>query len=515
LNPLEAATPAALFGAEAAADARALRRAYAALVRRWTPEEHPEVFQHIRALYEQAVRELERRADGPRASIPTGDTAAQLDAELAALSPDGVDALQAALEARAPHGDMHALAAAAAILEARAPERVPGYLVRLATYHPDAVAELAGALVAYRPTLVLDAAWPTLLESLPTGEPRRRLLVAEIDGLLSIGDLDLAWDRWEGLEGELRRAPDRWAALAVGVFRTAGPHRPVEQLDRWLEQIGSAGLDLSDPVAAALERVVCDALALGQARRDATVPHPHLDVVRELLTAAPYERVTVLGALGSDPGWRAWVDTLEDTHPGVASLLLRVVAGTTGRDVALRAWRDTGAPQPHPAVDLGPLRAAVEATRAEEKAEEVARWSVYQERQNRVSVRVGAGVLIGLVGGLVLDLAPFWAGLVVLACSGMVFVSGYRVSKGIIRPDVALRLGLIPAPETLPLRKRVVQQCREQGVWVHELAAAAREIVGLDEVLDALLADPLSDLEVIGPIHQRRAAAPPTEGGSR
>lgn len=57
-NPLEATTPEALFGAEALADARQLKRVYARLIRVHTPEQAPEVFAHIRCLYEQAQSSL-------------------------------------------------------------------------------------------------------------------------------------------------------------------------------------------------------------------------------------------------------------------------------------------------------------------------------------------------------------------------------------------------------------------------------------------------------------------------
>jgi hypothetical protein len=51
---LGAATPAALFGADAG-DPKALKRAYARLIRAFGPDTDPAAFAHIRALYEQAL----------------------------------------------------------------------------------------------------------------------------------------------------------------------------------------------------------------------------------------------------------------------------------------------------------------------------------------------------------------------------------------------------------------------------------------------------------------------------
>ncbi|MEM7675979.1 MAG: hypothetical protein AAF449_08250 [Myxococcota bacterium] len=47
-------SPVDLFGAEALQSSSALKRAYARLIRRYGPDHHPQVFAHIRDLYEQA-----------------------------------------------------------------------------------------------------------------------------------------------------------------------------------------------------------------------------------------------------------------------------------------------------------------------------------------------------------------------------------------------------------------------------------------------------------------------------
>lgn len=47
-------SPRELFGEEAAETPVALRRAYATLIRHFGPDEHPDVFEHVRALYERA-----------------------------------------------------------------------------------------------------------------------------------------------------------------------------------------------------------------------------------------------------------------------------------------------------------------------------------------------------------------------------------------------------------------------------------------------------------------------------
>lgn len=66
---LAATEPAALFG-EAVAEPRALKRAYAALVKRFGPEGDPEAFEHIRRLYEAARDGAEPAPPQPEAPPP-------------------------------------------------------------------------------------------------------------------------------------------------------------------------------------------------------------------------------------------------------------------------------------------------------------------------------------------------------------------------------------------------------------------------------------------------------------
>ncbi|MDO9280640.1 MAG: hypothetical protein Q7U06_01960, partial [Pseudomonadota bacterium] len=70
-------------------DARALKRAYARLIREYGPETHPEVFQHIRRLYEQAG-------------------AARADAAIAEETSKGEGAASAGGSASAPSQEEHA-----------------------------------------------------------------------------------------------------------------------------------------------------------------------------------------------------------------------------------------------------------------------------------------------------------------------------------------------------------------------------------------------------------------------
>ncbi|MEO1337987.1 MAG: hypothetical protein AAFV29_20250, partial [Myxococcota bacterium] len=51
---LASASPVELFGTEALKSPTALKRAYAKLIRQYGPDHHPDVFAHIRALYERA-----------------------------------------------------------------------------------------------------------------------------------------------------------------------------------------------------------------------------------------------------------------------------------------------------------------------------------------------------------------------------------------------------------------------------------------------------------------------------
>ncbi len=62
---LDAETPDELFGSEALQSKGKLRKAYAPLIRQFTPDAAPDVFAHIRKLYEMAVEHIEYGQDEP------------------------------------------------------------------------------------------------------------------------------------------------------------------------------------------------------------------------------------------------------------------------------------------------------------------------------------------------------------------------------------------------------------------------------------------------------------------
>ena len=80
-DPLSATTPLALFGADALSDARALKRAYARLIRRFKPEVAPAAFAHIRRVYEEAKAALDAGVSLIAADGDARDEAADGEAE--------------------------------------------------------------------------------------------------------------------------------------------------------------------------------------------------------------------------------------------------------------------------------------------------------------------------------------------------------------------------------------------------------------------------------------------------
>lgn len=512
MNPLDAPTPAALFG-DAAGDPRELRRAYARLIRAHGPEGEPEVFQHVRRLYEEGLAALQRATAATTTPAETNVDAEGewVDKRLADIEREGLAAVLAALEERARAGSKPAFLAAAALVDASAPDRLVPLLVSLIRNPAlsGTVGRIAELALAERPALLDAHDWGTIRGRCADPAARARLFLTEVDTLLALKRPDSAWERWEASGDEIRAADEaRWGALTVRVLRLAGPGRPVGQLDRWIDRFWSAELGLEDSLADVLCRAACDAIAIGAARADATVPRALLDQLGELLLAEPLDRAAMLVALGADEARRLEIERLAERHPGVYSVVLRVFSTLNARDQALRIWHESGRPEPHPPVDARALVPAYEGDAADHAEIRQANWEVFRRR-----TRLTSALLLGAVGGALLaawqiiqnpNEATSVGGLIILGFGAAAYFS----SRGVIRPDAAERLGLGPTFSFPKLAAAIREACRDQGVWIHEAAAAARDDQRLHAGFDALLADPLSDLAVMGPGHTRRAAGP-------
>ena len=126
---LRAASPADLFGPDCLTDRRALRRSYAGLIRVYTPEAAPEVFAHIRALFEAA--QISEASDSAADEAPS-ELAAPADPPNAEASANWLEANLVELEELMDQGRW---AAASKQLDATAPElgrRQPLVWVRIA-----------------------------------------------------------------------------------------------------------------------------------------------------------------------------------------------------------------------------------------------------------------------------------------------------------------------------------------------------------------------------------------------
>ena len=149
-------TPEDLFGIEALRNPRALKRAYAKLIRRFGPDHDAEAFRHVRAVYERARYAPPSSAGKPNGNDPLKtarlETLAVDSDETRTAHPDPVAELEHALQAH----DWVSVA-----------------------HHVD---HAAGPIVQAAPDVWLEAAWTlteTQLFDTPTPQLRRRLETLE------------------------------------------------------------------------------------------------------------------------------------------------------------------------------------------------------------------------------------------------------------------------------------------------------------------------------------------------
>lgn len=508
-DPRAHATPQALFGA-AVGDLRSLKRAYAGLIRRWTPEHEPDAFRHIRDLYEAAVRHLERARDEVVVAVVDPQAEALwVDDQLSHATEDRFDGLLAALRARALDGGSAPSGRAWwGLLAAARPEEV---LVALqeSVVRPALRSEaltFANRLLWALPAFALAPGWAPVLASLP--EPMRVELLTEI--ILATSDSpDLAgWRLWDEHEAELYRLnPGRWYAVTSQVVQHAAG-TPREVLERWIERFTSARYWLEDSEADKLIRWTCDALAW------TPEAPPFVGLLTGGHVSEPALLAPALRVFAELPDWRQQLARLASHNPTLASLPARAVELCSQRERTLWRWAVHGTPRlsPTEAAECGDLLAVV-------LSHAQARWRVYEVEQARKAQAVAA-----------LQAREWWrnvglsvlAALVVLAGSLVGGGGGPRALAGVVIVGLIWRETLryeaeqaaserlaVPTserPDATQLeefREAVLRHCREHGRWIHEVAPAVTTTSYL-RVIDELLTDPLSDLLVITDLHIRR-----------
>ncbi len=289
-----------------------------------------------------------------------------------------------------------------------------------------------------------------------------------------------AWHHWEEHQAEVRQqSPQAWLALTVATLRGAGPYQTEDVLDHWIDRFQSADLALPDGVADGLTEATCDAIALGRCRADA----PTFIRVMAILEVPRNERMLILAQE------RPLIEALATTHPGVYAVMRGSIEACTGRSAAL--WGSGPFPDP------GALPEVDAAITAELVAEE-AHTHTKKARTTQQTLFVAVATLIAspvmlvplLLHGEAAERSEYdSAGFFLLCVFGVSMVAARQ---------------FLPVPtykaDLQPLKAAISAVCRRRGLWIHQLLGAPPS-PRLRDGLDALLVDPLSDLDVVTTAH--------------
>lgn len=298
-DPLSAQTPQALFGAAAVGDLRRLKRAYAKLIRVFSPESAPDVFAHVRRLYEEARAALQRGAaavDGegegpPRAVVDLG---ALLGMDRASLEAGGWSLVVSRLYEQGGRAPEMALDAAIAAL----PE--------------GARADARGALLA----------------GLCHLDPQR---AAE------------TWRRWQSRADHTLPVQARVLQMALADLRW---HLAPVELDRLVDALRRADHPFDDGLVDQATDLLYAARAVRGAHR---VPAAVLDIIRTGHGAPPVEAARALRRLVEcDVDLDGALALLERGHPGLYAALWQMYEEASDQRAYLWAWAYRGEPPDMP-----------------------------------------------------------------------------------------------------------------------------------------------------------------------
>lgn len=495
LNPKEARTAAELFG-EAMGDPRALKRAYARLIREHGPETDPEAFQHIRALYEAALAAPAAEAEAAPSS--------PVDALLAGWETDPDETLRA-LGQLAEEGDDRAAEAAVGLAAALRPDRVESLLdalFALPRRQPVAV-RLAQAVLHFDAGLLPPEAPTRWVAGCVERGAATRLSAFHIDLLLDRARLAEAWSAWTTYEAMLATAaPEIWTQAFFRVFCTAG--FDVVPLDPWWERIHDARLGLSEEAHEAAIRLLC----VLEAWRTSTADPAMLPVTAHIRAASSFDGVATtlaLVALAAEPGRREALGHATHVHPGLVGFLARRLDQVTRRNPTLWA-ADRGEAVPVPELPVAALAGllqgeiAAERIRRARDAEELA-WQKRRSIHQLALVFSLAAAIVGFgtFGG---DMSPIlgWTFLIAVVVPAVWSQRRLGLRVGQLEAEGRPPWAEAEAARAAELLARAVPFCREHALWLHEVAFGATGAAPIDD----LLADPLSDLEVISTAHLRR-----------
>lgn len=416
-DPLSASTAIELFGADALGDVRSLKRAYARMVRRYTPEAEPEAFAHIRGLYEHA-----------RAVLEAGGTLADFEAE-------GEDDDEASDEIPPP---VLALAELLGV-EREMLEQIGWTAIAYGLWNNGAEAD-ADAIEA----ALLD------LPEAPRASARGQWLTA-----IAAAQPQRAAAMWRDWQPRLADHEARARVLHLAVERLRWGLTP-DEIEAELHDMQRASHPYDEETAQNVSVDLYAALAVAEAEGD--VPPLVLDAIRRGHGHGPLPACEALRDLNaSDLDLRRALPRIERTHPGVRAAVYQMYEDASRHRVATWYWARTGEPAEAP--DAAYVTEAVEAAVAVAEREKLPRLL---DRLKDAAPALGAAALIY---GALRFMAGEAAGAIALGFS--VGVSGWAVRWWRRRFGAGRPL----AADIGPWR-RMFARCGEQGIWPREVVAA-------------------------------------------
>jgi len=520
MNPLDHTTPEDLFGAATLGDRRALRKAYARLIKRFDPEHHPAAFEHIRRLYEQArsgaSAQPARQAPSP-ASTPPFSVDRWLGELTADRYPTAIDSLRSHV---VQSGDPDSAMVLFACLDATAPDEVPALIAELCRnpeLQESVCVSFARESLGLRPELVRDPAWARACGAVTNGWVLAMLGAARIEAWQQLDHPAGMVAVFRELHHRIRPlAPDAYAQLVLRVLQQGG-----FELDATLLNIIYQGLSQYDfqaeehDVALALDHL-CYLRTWRAAHADPNVPTAFLDCLRLGIHQHDLPAVVLLRDLSEQlPGDRldALLDHLREQWPQLLARLDQLVARATGRD----AWLETFVRSPRPPQGKGERtelqlpRVMAQLARTPLSSEPAVKAPI--NRVNRLLVFLGMATLPALGKGIFqAEHMPELSNelLFVLIGGGLAAAAGavWVAYKRHIQATVDARAVREGSPEAVAAIWAAARRDRqEQGLWSHDLAGLLRMLApeAAHDKVEAMMLDRTTDLRCIRDAHYRTA----------
>ena len=343
MTPLDDAIE--LFGEETLTDRKALRRAYARLVKLHPPDGDAEAFQRVRDAFEAAKEALEN----PDAAAP--DASDVLDALVDGLTPEQLDADLRRIEALAHHARGAALTALF-LVQATRPAEVLEWITELRQrgLPDDAMLTLLTAVLELRPTLGTAPLCGALALTL-TGAHAATLNGHRARAGVRQDDPQPGFELWRSHELTLRTFdPPTWVHVADAILFFAAERTPDDILDGIERAIEDVGLDVDEQAHRDLVIGLRQARTLMTLVEDPDIPDALPDALRRgQRTSAPGmfsalrqagEDLTTYGDGSLSDG----VQRFALVHPAAYEMLRDLEARLTGGRQFHQQWADAGEP---------------------------------------------------------------------------------------------------------------------------------------------------------------------------